>query len=597
MKRGLLRNPLGFASVLVLAMAVLSAVLAPWLAPYAAHTGDIARALEAPGGQHLLGTDTSGGDVLSNLLYAGRYSLSGAALTLGVSSVIGISAGLVSGYFRGWFDTMADWAFGLLMALPGMIVLLAARAVIGPGLWSSMTIIGILITPVFYRLVRTAVLRVREELYVDAARVAGLTDARIIRRHILTVVRTPVIIQGAMVAGAAVALQAGLEFIGLGDPNIVTWGTMLNDGFRSIYTAPLLMLWPSAAIGLVCVACVLLANALRDALESGSGNRAEHDATAEGDAEAAATPWAHDEHAPIVHAAPATNTEDVLEVTDLRVGYAQPRGGTTEVVRGVGLRVRHGEIHGLVGESGSGKTQTAFAVLGVLSDGGQVTAGSVLYHGTELAGASEKTLAALRGRRIAYIPQEPMANLDPSFTIGEQLTEPLRLHLGMSRSQARTRALELLARVGLDDPTRVFASYPHQISGGMAQRVLIAGAVSCGPDLLIADEPTTALDVTIQAEVLDLLRGLRDEHDMAILLVTHNFGVVADLCDTVSVMKAGRIVETGPVRAIFHEPAHPYTRSLLAAILDGGPAREPWSAGTLPAGTPTTEPAPAEVSE
>ncbi|MFE0700588.1 dipeptide/oligopeptide/nickel ABC transporter permease/ATP-binding protein [Streptomyces sp. NPDC058872] len=593
MKHGLLRNPLGFASVLILALAVLSAVLAPWLAPYAAHTGDIAHALEAPSGQHPLGTDTSGGDVLSNLLYAGRYSLSGAALTLGVSSVIGISAGLVGGYFRGWFDATADWAFGLLMALPGMIVLLAARAVIGPGLWSSMTIIGVLITPVFYRVVRSAVLRVREELYVDAARVAGLTDARIIRRHILTVVRTPVIIQGAMVAGAAVALQAGLEFVGLGDPNIVTWGTMLSDGFRNIYTAPLLMLWPSTVIGLVCVACVLLANALRDTLESGSGTRAGTGATAED----TATSPAADEPAPTLHTGPAVKTEDVLRATDLRVGYALPQGGMAEVVRGVGLSVRRGEIHGLVGESGSGKTQTAFAILGVLSDGGHVTAGSILYEGTELAGASEKTLAALRGRRIAYIPQEPMANLDPSFTIGEQLTEPLRLHLGMSRTQARTRALELLARVGLDDPARVFASHPHQISGGMAQRVLIAGAVSCGPDLLIADEPTTALDVTIQAEVLDLLRDLRDEHDMAILLVTHNFGVVADLCDTVSVMKAGRIIETGPVRAIFHEPARPYTRSLLAAILDGGPARKPWSASAPSTDAPTTEPAPAEVSE
>jgi ABC-type dipeptide/oligopeptide/nickel transport system ATPase component len=184
-------------------------------------------------------------------------------------------------------------------------------------------------------------------------------------------------------------------------------------------------------------------------------------------------------------------------------------------------------------------------------------------------------MTKIRGRRIAYIPQEPMSNLDPSYTIGSQLVEPMTVTLGISKAEAKKRALALLARVGIPNPERTFAAYPHEVSGGMAQRVLIAGAVSCEADLIIADEPTTALDVTVQAEILDLLRDLQNDLHVAVMIVTHNFGVVADLCDRVSVMQNGRIVETGPARAIFAQPQHPYTQSLFDAILEDGAARGP----------------------
>jgi peptide/nickel transport system permease protein len=252
----------------------------------------------------------------------------------------------------------------------------------------------------------------------------------------------------------------------------------------------------------------------------------------------------------------------------------------TRVVQDVSLDIRPGEVHGLIGESGSGKTQTAWSVLRLLAPGGQVLAGSIMLDGQDLVTASSAAMRQIRGRRLAYIPQEPMSNLDPSFTVGGQLTEPIRLKLGLSRNEARDKAMDLLARVGIPDPKRTFASYPHELSGGMAQRVLIAGAVSCEPSLIIADEPTTALDVTIQAEILDLLRDLQQGLGMAVLLVTHNFGVVADLCDRVSVMQDGRIVESGPARSIFAGPRHPYTRSLFAAILEEDQARGPY-AGTV----------------
>ncbi|MGW6395074.1 ATP-binding cassette domain-containing protein [Streptomyces sp. NPDC055103] len=590
----LLRKPLAASTILVLLAAVLSAVFAPLIAPYGRRDGDIAQAHRDPGGDHLLGTDALGTDVLSNLLHAGRYSLSGAALTLAVAAALGITAGLVAGYFRGWFEAAATWTVNLLLALPGMVILLAARAVLGPGLWSSMTIVGVLASPAFYWVVHSSVLAVRREPYVDAARVSGLTDARIIRRHVLAAVRAPIIIQTAAVAGAAIAVQAGLEFIGLGDPNMVTWGTMLNDGFKGLYTYPLLLLWPSLMVSTVCVALTLLSVALRDSAgETASPRKRSKKPAFQG----ASSPLE------AADADPAGAAETLLAVRGLRIGYAQPDGGVSEVVRGVDLDMWRGRIHGLVGESGSGKTQTAFAILGVLPDGGEVLGGSVMFAGTQLAGATERTYAQVRGRRIAYIPQEPMSNLDPAFTVGFQLVEPMRRILGLGRAEARDRALDLLSRVGITDPRRTYASYPHQISGGMAQRVLIAGAVACDPDLVIADEPTTALDVTVQAEVLDLLRDLQTERGMGLLLVTHNFGVVADLCDHVSVMRQGRIVESGPVGDIFHRPTHEYTRSLLAAGVDGGPARAPLrgtrTAASLPAQAPSvpTAPVPTEVSE
>jgi peptide/nickel transport system permease protein len=570
--RRLLRNPVGAASLAFLFLVVLAAVFAPLLAPQDPEFASASDILATPGGDHLLGADSSGRDILSRLLFASRLSLTGAAIAVAVAAAIGITAGLLAGYYGRWLESVSSSLSGVLMALPAIVVLLAARTVLGPSPYTTMLVFGVLVFPAFYRVVSAAVSGVRQELYVDAARVSGLSDTRIITRHVLTVVRAPAIILAAGIAGIAITVQAGLDFLGLGDPQRPSWGGMLNDAFAAIYREPLTLLWPSLAIGLTCIALVLLGNAVRDALErSGRPGRRRRRAVVPPAAVSAEPVVVHDHEA-------GSRGEELLHVRDLAVGYDQPDGSMTEVVQDVELSVRRGEIHGLIGESGSGKTQTAFAVLRLLSPGGRIVRGSIAFQGTDLAELSEKAMTQLRGRKIAYVPQEPMSNLDPVFTIGHQLTEPMRVALGISRSEARSRALELLARVGIPDPPRTFAAYPHQISGGMAQRVLIAGAVSCEPDLLIADEPTTALDVTVQAEVLDLLRDLQREFSMGVLLVTHNLGVVADLCDRVSVMRSGRIVETGPTRAIFAVPRHEYTRSLLDAVLEDGEPREPLTA-------------------
>ena len=561
----LLRNPTGVGSLAFLIAVVLAGVFAPALAAHDPNKASAQDILAKAGGKYLLGADGSGRDILSRLLYAIRPTIEGAALALAVAAAIGIVAGLVSGYYGKWFAGVSSWVASLLMALPGIVVLLAARSVIGPSMFGAMFIFGILLSPAFYRVVHSAVSAVRNELYVDAARVSGLSDARIIARHILTVVRAPTIILAAGVAGIAIAIQAGLDFLGLGDLSRPTWGGMLNDAFTNIYTAPIQLLWPSLAIGLTCMALALLGNALRDELERSGGPKRR--SRPRGQPAVPAVP----RHPVIAHAATGDVTNEVLlQVSGLTVGYDQPDGSVKTVVEDVSLTVRRGEVHGLVGESGSGKTQTAFAAMRLLPAGGRIVSGAIEFEGTDLATVPEAKMTRLRGAKIAYIPQEPMSNLDPAFTIGSQLTEPMRVCLGIGKAEAKKRALHLLERVGIPDPARTFAAYPHQVSGGMAQRVLIAGAVSCNPDLLIADEPTTALDVTVQAEVLDLLRDLQAEFTMGVLIVTHNFGVVADICDRVSVMSAGRIVETGPTQSIFDTPLHPYTKSLFAAILLDG---------------------------
>ena len=555
----IVRHPIGIASLAVVVLIASAAVLAPVIMVNPPDRADLNMVNVPPfTGDYLLGGDNAGRDVLSRLVFGAQFTLLGALTTVIVSLLLGVSMGLIGGYHRGRFDAIAGWVCDLLIILPSKIVLVALFAIVGPNTIVSMTVLGVMVAPSFYRLVRNLVIGVRKELYIDAAQVAGLSDLRIIGRHILYAVRAPIIVHAAVIAGLAIIMQAGLEFLGLGDPKSPTWGGMLQDGFIAIYADPLLMVWPGIVIGLTVAAFILLGNVVRDSVETPV---------------AIASRRAMDSHEGRTGTTPppALPAGVLCAVSDLSIGYPKADDTFTEVVEDVSFQVRSGKVLGLVGESGSGKTQTSLAILGLLPRGGTVLSGGIVFDGQDLLAGS--VAKGLRGRRIAYIPQEPMSNLDPNFTIGYQLSEPLRATMGLSRDQAERRAIELLSHVGIADPARVYRLYPHQISGGMAQRVLIAGAVSCQPDLIVADEPTTALDVTVQAEILDLLRGLQREHGMSMILVTHDFGVVADLCDDVVVMRHGRVVEAGSADDVFGAPQDEYTKVLLASTLDGTPAR------------------------
>ena len=255
----------------------------------------------------------------------------------------------------------------------------------------------------------------------------------------------------------------------------------------------------------------------------------------------------------------------ILAVRDLKVSFRTERG-MVRAIDGVSFDVAEGEVLGIVGESGSGKTVTVLAVMGLITDPNAVIEGSIQYRGRELVGLPARQMRHLRGREIAMIFQDPMTALTPVYTIGWQIMEQILAHQPMSKSQALSRAIELLTEVGIPKPEEAVHRYPHQLSGGMRQRAVIAMALSCNPALLVADEPTTALDVTVQAQILDLLRRLQQKHGSAIIFITHDLGVMAELADRTMVMYAGRIAERAGSAAIFSQPRHPYTRALLDSI-------------------------------
>ena len=255
----------------------------------------------------------------------------------------------------------------------------------------------------------------------------------------------------------------------------------------------------------------------------------------------------------------------MLEVKDLRTSFFTP-AGEVKAVNGVSFNLDHGKVLGIVGESGSGKSVTAYSILQILAHPGRIVGGSIRFNGQELVGLSDNEMRKIRGNKISIIFQDPMTSLNPVYTVGNQLMEAIRIHTGRNREQAKARAKEMLTLVGINEPEKRLKQYPYELSGGMRQRVMIAMALACEPDILIADEPTTALDVTIQAQILELMQDLQKKLGMAIIMITHDLGVIADMCDEVVVMYAGSICERGTADAIFYRPRHEYTKGLLRSI-------------------------------
>lgn len=273
----------------------------------------------------------------------------------------------------------------------------------------------------------------------------------------------------------------------------------------------------------------------------------------------------------------------MLEVKDLHTSFCTP-AGEVKAVNGVSFNLDEGRVLGIVGESGSGKSVTAYSILQILTHPGRIVSGSIKFRGEELVGAGEGALRKIRGNKISIIFQDPMTSLNPVYTVGNQLMESILLHTGRNKEESRKHAMEMLRLVGISEPEKRMKQYPYELSGGMRQRVMIAMAMACEPELLLADEPTTALDVTIQAQILSLMGDLRREHGTAILLITHNLGVVAQLCDLVYVMYSGQIVEAAETFALFREAKHPYTQGLRKAIpaLEGGQETLYTIRGTVP---------------
>ena len=267
------------------------------------------------------------------------------------------------------------------------------------------------------------------------------------------------------------------------------------------------------------------------------------------------------------------NYEHLLSVVDLHTSF-ETENGEVQAVNGVTFNLDVGKVLGIVGESGSGKSVTAYSIMQILADNGRITGGKVLFKGEDVTRWPEKRVRSFRGKNVSIIFQDPMTSLNPVFTVGNQLMEAIRLHTGKTRAEAQARALEMLTLVGINEPQKRLRQYPYELSGGMRQRVMIAMALACEPDILIADEPTTALDVTIQAQILELMQDLQKKLGMAIIMVTHDLGVIAEMCDEIIVMYGGRICERGTADEIFYNPCHEYTKGLLRSIPEAGGNRE-----------------------
>jgi peptide/nickel transport system permease protein len=550
--RRIARRPPALVAMTFLVGLVFAVVAAGPIAPYDPLSQDLHHVFAGPSGQHLLGTDNLGRDILSRLLYGGRVSLLGVLEALATVLIVGVPAGMIAGYRGGWFDAIAVRITDVLLAIPSIVILLVVLSIFSQNEAAAMITLGLLGAPGVLRVVRGASMAVRPELFVTAARVSGLSHQQVVRRHVLPRVIGPIIVQASLFAGVALLTETGLGFLGLGvqEPE-PSWGGMVAEASTVMSQDAWLLVPSGAAIGLTVLALGLLGDAVRDTTAEKTSQRpTQHKRTS---------------HA-LRPAQPTTpmKLSAVLSVRGLSIAFPGSPGNTT-VIQDVSFEIQPGETVGLVGESGCGKTVTALAILGLLAKGGTITSGSCTLLGQELIGMRNRDYQRIRGRQIGLISQDAVASLDPNYTVGTQIAQVVRRHQQVSRATARTRVIELLERVKMPDPAQVARKYPHELSGGMAQRVSIAAALAGNPRLLIADEPTTALDVTVQAEILDLLRDLQQGTAMAILLVTHDWGVVADLCQRVVVMYAGQVVESTSVAAMLARPLHPYTDGLLRA--------------------------------
>ncbi|WP_327348011.1 dipeptide/oligopeptide/nickel ABC transporter permease/ATP-binding protein [Streptomyces europaeiscabiei] len=552
---GIWRRPVTAAALVVVVGIGVAVILAPLLAPHPPLAQDLLHTLSGPSADHPLGTDVLGRDVLSRLLYGGRPTLIGVGVAVLVYAVFGMSLGMLAGYLRGWTDRVIVALLDIMLSVPAVIITLAVLAIFYQSNVAAMLTLGFFASAGLARIIRSSCLELREELFVDAARVSGLGPARIMARHILPRLTGQLLVPVFLFSGNALAIQTGLGFLGLATPAPApSWGGMVGEAAQIMQQDSYLLFVSGGVIGLMSLSFGLVGDGLRDLDQDrrqATGGRSRRPVPA------AASQGTAD---------PSDTSLDgaVLAVRDYSIAFGTAQG-PGDVVDSISFTVRPGEIFGLVGESGSGKTVTGLSLLGLLPPNGAVTSGSAWLAGTRISGLPERELQRIRGREIALVSQEPMVALDPYFTIGSQLAEVVRRTSDGpgGKDAVRQRIRELLTSVHLRDPDDIARRHPHELSGGMLQRVVIAMALAGSPKVLIADEPTTALDVTVQAGILDLLRSLRDEHGMAIILITHDLGVVADSCDRAIVMERGRIVEEGSVEDIFYRPRHPYTKKLI----------------------------------
>ena len=546
-----LRTPVGAGAGLLLAAVLTLAIIAPILWSHDANAVDTDQILQGPSPAHWVGTDNLGRDLFFRVLVATRISIELALLATAIAVAVGLLLGAAPSLVGRGAGRLAAAFVNVAVAFPALLLALFFAVIFGIGAQGAVLAIGFAGAPSFARLVQTLVASVGEQEFVSAARIAGVGRLRLLVRHILPNIAEPLIVNATIGAGSALLSFASLSFLGLGvQAPQYDWGKLLNDGLGGIYQHPAAALAPGVAV----IIAGLAFNLFGEAVAKGIGLR-----TTIGRIPLGRQATARSRQ--ISNETPA-DSDVVLDVRDLSVTFA----GLVRPVRGVSFTVRRGEAVGVVGESGSGKSLTALAIARLIEEPGQVHAKRLNLLGTDLLTGTARTHRDLLGSSLAMVFQDPLTSFNPTRRIGPQLAEVARQHQGMTRSQASARAVDRLRAVRVPAPERRARQYPYEFSGGMRQRAMIGMGLMGSPALIVADEPTTALDVTVQRQVLRLLQAIRAADDVAIVLISHDVTVVGQVCDRVMVMYAGRIVEDLPAAELATAARHPYTRALVATV-------------------------------
>jgi oligopeptide/dipeptide ABC transporter ATP-binding protein len=555
------RNYMGLVGFIMLVVAIFVALFAPALSPYDPSstlnvtTADI---YNPPSAAHWLGTDDAGQDVLTNFIFGARVSLTIGFFAAFISLVIGGVLGIIAGFYGGRTEELIMRFTDIMLVIPDLPLMMVVIALTKPSIFNIILVIGLLYWTTTARMVRSQTLAVKSRKFVLRARAIGSGRRHIIRRHILPLVLPILVVQAVLVVSSAVLAESTLSFLGLGDPTALSWGQMLNYAFgRGAMSTG--AWWALVVPGFGIVWVVLGLTLLGQGLEQVLNPRLDTHHLMPG--------------RPVVRneakedAEKSTGKSPLLEVRNLSINYVNNGKPPARAVENISFNLQEGELIGLVGESGCGKTTLMLSLLRLLPSAGQIVNGRVIFNGRDLTALTEDELNSVRWSGISIVFQGAMNALNPVRTVGEQIAEAITRHLpGFPKENISARVIELLDLVGIAADHK--DHFPHQYSGGMRQRAMIAMALACNPQVIVADEPTTALDVMIQAQILELLDTLRKKLGLAIVFVTHDLGVVAEMCDKVLVMYGGVTAEYADVDVIYNSPKHPYTQELLKAFPD-----------------------------
>ena len=553
------RSQLALIGLIILSLILILAILTPWLALNDPNVIDTSNRFKRPfSGDSILGTDHLGRDLLSRLLWGTRLSIAVGLCAAIIAAFIGSAIGVIAGFYGGHTDNIIMRGVDMLMAFLYILLALAIVAALGPGLMNALIAVAIVNIPFFARNIRGVTLGIVHREFVDAARLSGMSNAKIIINEILPNVFPVIVVAMSTTVGWMILETAGLSFLGLGSqPPQADLGSMLGEARAAIITSPHTSVVPGVMILIIVMAINLVGDGIRDVLDPRLKSGA------------LSTPRSTTEVAKNKSDA-GLKTQTLLSIdglkTEFRIGNR-----ILKAVNDVSLTVDRGQCVGIIGESGSGKSVTALSIMRLVSSPpGIITDGSIDFKGDDLLKLSSEDLRDFRGKKVSYVFQDPLSTLHPLYTVGQQLSEAIQSHNHVNKLEKHKKALELLQAVRISNPEKRLNSYPHELSGGMRQRIGIAMALANDPDIIIADEPTTALDVTVQAQILKLFQDLRREKGLALVFITHDFGVISQICDKVAVMYAGKIVETGPAAEILKSPAHPYTARLKSCVPELG---------------------------